>query len=39
MTLEDICLSNFGGPVNNNLNHQSLDNLDDSGADTEISLT
>ena len=20
MTLEDICLSNFGGPVNNNLN-------------------
>ena len=35
MSLEDSILSNFGGPVINNLNH-SLGNLDDLSANTEI---
>ncbi len=35
MSLEDSILSNFGGPVINNLNH-ILGNLDDLSADTEI---
>ena len=35
MSLEDSILSNFGGPVINNLNH-ILGNLDDLRADTEI---
>ena len=34
-SLEDSILSNFGGPVINNLNH-ILGNLDDLSADTEI---
>ena len=35
MSLEGSILSNFGGPVVNNLNH-ILCNLDDLSADTEI---
>ena len=35
VSMEDSILSNFGGPVNNNLNH-ILGNLDDLSADTEI---